>query len=98
MLSVGASGAIFGISVAMLVAGIRHKDLVPGDQTKMLGKGAIPFFVYNLVFGLAIPGISVVAHIGGASGGAAAALSRHPARRPPEFEYSGWRLTFPSSF
>ncbi|HMD97105.1 MAG TPA: rhomboid family intramembrane serine protease [Terriglobia bacterium] len=73
VLSVGASGAIFGIGGAMLVVGLRHRDLVPGDLAKMLGKGAIPFFVYNLAFGLAIPGINVVAHIGGALGGAAAA-------------------------
>jgi len=57
----------------MLVVGFRHRDLVPGNLAKMLGKGAIPFFVYNLAFGLAIPGINVVAHIGGALGGAATA-------------------------
>jgi membrane associated rhomboid family serine protease len=73
MISVGASGAIFGIGGAMLVLGMRRADLVPNNLMKMSGRGMIPFFVYNLAFGLVIPAINVVAHVGGALGGGAVA-------------------------
>jgi len=46
------------------------------ESSPMSGWGMIPFFVYNLAFDLVIPAINVVAHIGGALGGAAAASAR----------------------
>jgi rhomboid protease GluP len=68
VLSVGASGAIFGIAGAMLALGERRAVVMPKNMT-----GIVLFLVYNLIYGLSNPGINVVAHIGGALGGAAVA-------------------------
>ena len=66
-LTVGASGAIFGLmSAAFIIA--RHRGL---EQVA----GQIGFYVIlNLVFTFSISGISVGGHIGGLIGGALAAL------------------------
>lgn len=73
VVSAGASGAIFGIGGAMLALGLRRANVLPKNLMKILGRGTFPFFAYNLVFGLVIPGINLVAHTGGALGGAAVA-------------------------
>ena len=71
LICLGASGAIFGIGGAMLVLGVRRADVVPLNLANTWA--TLPFFAYNLVFGLAIPGINLMAHLGGALGGAGAA-------------------------
>jgi membrane associated rhomboid family serine protease len=65
--TVGASGAIFGILGAALV--LEHQ------RNYVLGGGAIGIIVLNLVFTFAIPGISIGGHLGGLVGGALAALA-----------------------
>jgi membrane associated rhomboid family serine protease len=85
-LTVGASGAIFGLmSAAFIVA--RHRGI---EQLA----GQIAFFiVINLFFTLGVGGISVGGHLGGLVGGALAGLlivfAERRARRPVELEALG---------
>jgi len=64
-LSVGASGAIFGIAGALLPAIFLHGN----RQLRMALRGHLTsvalFVVYNLAFGAMIPGIDNAAHLGG---------------------------------
>jgi membrane associated rhomboid family serine protease len=68
--TVGASGAIFGILGAALV--------LESQRNYVLGGQALGFIVINLVLTVAIPNISVGGHLGGLAGGALSmfALSR----------------------
>lgn len=67
--SVGASGAVFGITGALLVAVFQHRENLP----KAFGKQTISslgvFIVYALMQGFAKQGIDNAAHIGGLIGG-----------------------------
>jgi membrane associated rhomboid family serine protease len=65
--TVGASGAIFGLMAAAFVIA-RHRGV---DQ---LASQIGLFVVLNLVFTFSVPGISIGGHIGGLIGGALAAL------------------------
>ena len=71
--SVGASGAVFGIAGALLMAVFLHRERLP----RLFGKrtlGGIGFFVvYSLVQGLA-PGVDNAAHVGGLLAGMALAF------------------------
>jgi membrane associated rhomboid family serine protease len=66
-LTVGASGAVFGILGAALV--------LERQQTFVLGGSAITLIVLNLAFTFAVPGISIGGHLGGLAGGALAILA-----------------------
>ena len=66
-LTVGASGAIFGILGAAFV--------LERQRTYVLGGGAGMLIVLNLVFSLAVPGISIGGHLGGLAGGALGTLA-----------------------
>jgi rhomboid protease GluP len=67
--SVGASGAVFGVTGAMLVGVFQHRDKLPkafGKQTV----SSIGFFIlYALMQGFTHKGIDNAAHIGGLIGG-----------------------------
>lgn len=63
--SVGASGAIFGLFGAMLYFGYKYRATLDG----FLRSGIIPVIVINLLLGFMIPGIDVYGHIGGLLGG-----------------------------
>jgi rhomboid protease GluP len=76
--SAGASGAIFGVAGAMLVSGYRHHRFLRPQVMSVFGPGLVPFFLYNLVFGLVNSKINLAAHIGGAIGGAACAFVFRP--------------------
>ncbi len=65
--TVGASGAIFGILGAAIV--------LERQQTFVLGGSAITLLVVNLAFTFAVPGISIGGHLGGLAGGALAILA-----------------------
>ena len=65
--TVGASGAIFGILGAAIV--------LERQQTYVLGGSAITLLVLNLVLTFTIPGISIGGHLGGLAGGALAILA-----------------------
>jgi membrane associated rhomboid family serine protease len=66
-LTVGASGAIFGILGAAFV--------LERQRTYVLGGGAGMLIVLNLVFSIAVPGISIGGHLGGLAGGALGTLA-----------------------
>jgi len=67
--SVGASGAIFGVAGALLVGVFQHREQLP----KIFGKqtlSSIGFFVvYSLMQGFSNHGIDNAAHVGGLVGG-----------------------------
>lgn len=63
--SVGASGAIFGLFGAMLYFGYKYRATLDG----FLRSRIIPVIVINLLLGFMIPGIDVYGHIGGLLGG-----------------------------
>ena len=65
--TVGASGAIFGILGAALV--------FERQRNYVLGGSALSIIVLNLVLTFAIPNISIGGHLGGLAGGAAAAFA-----------------------
>jgi membrane associated rhomboid family serine protease len=66
-ITVGASGAIFGILGAAIV--------LERQGTYVLGGSALPLLMVNLAFTFAVPGISIGGHLGGAIGGALAILA-----------------------
>jgi membrane associated rhomboid family serine protease len=66
-LTVGASGAIFGILGAAFV--------LERQRTYVLGGGAGALIVLNIIFSLAVPGISIGGHLGGLAGGAIGTLA-----------------------
>ena len=63
--SVGASGAIFGLFGAMLYFGYKYRATLDG----FLRSGIIPVILINLLLGFIVPNIDVSAHIGGLFGG-----------------------------
>ena len=65
--TVGASGAIFGILGAAIV--------LERQGTYVLGGSALTLLIVNLAFTFAVPGISIGGHLGGAIGGALAILA-----------------------
>ena len=64
-LTVGASGAIFGLLGALLVG---HR----AAGVSFRSSGILTLLVINLVFTFAVPGISIGGHLGGLAGGLAA--------------------------
>jgi membrane associated rhomboid family serine protease len=66
-ITVGASGALFGMLGAALV--------LERGGTYVFGGGALGVIVLNLAFTFLIPGISIGGHIGGLVGGALCALA-----------------------
>jgi membrane associated rhomboid family serine protease len=66
-LTVGASGAIFGILGAAFV--------LERQRTYVLGGGAMSIIALNLAFTFFIPGISIGGHLGGLAGGALGVLA-----------------------
>ncbi|HXW15270.1 MAG TPA: rhomboid family intramembrane serine protease [Terriglobia bacterium] len=78
--SVGASGAIFGIAGAMLVTGYVHRDAIPPRWGRAFGKGMLPFIILNLAFGLSVHGIDNWGHLGGLATGVLLAFVIPPPR------------------
>ena len=78
--SVGASGAIFGIAGAMLVTGYVHRDVIPPRWGRAFGRGMIPFIVLNLALGFSMHGIDNWGHLGGLASGALLAFVIPPPR------------------
>ena len=64
-ISVGASGAVFGLAGLVLVALLRHRDLLPRLLGKQMLRGIGFFVVYSLVQGYWQTGVDNAAHIGG---------------------------------
>ena len=68
-LSVGASGAIFGLLGALLCMGLKHRELF----RRTIGRDVIITIVFNIAYGFSRSGIDNYAHIGGLVGGFLAA-------------------------
>jgi membrane associated rhomboid family serine protease len=66
-LTVGASGAIFGILGAAF--------MLERQRIYVFGGGALSIIVLNIVFTFAVPGISIGGHFGGLAGGAVGILA-----------------------
>ena len=76
----GASGAVFGIMAAAVV-GMRQRGMNP------LRTGLGATFAINIVFTLAIPGVSIGGHFGGALAGAVCGAVLFA---PREWRLPGW--------
>ncbi|NTV97244.1 MAG: rhomboid family intramembrane serine protease, partial [Thiobacillus sp.] len=69
VVSVGASGAVFGVTGALLVAVWQHRDKLPKTFSKEMLSGIGFFVVYSLMQGFGKAGIDNAAHVGGLLGG-----------------------------
>ena len=79
-MTVGASGAIFGLFGALLAIGVRM-----GKRGRSLISQTLPILLINLVFTFAIPFISKAGHLGGLASGFVAGLALYAMRtRTPE--------------
>lgn len=67
--SVGASGAVFGVLGMLLAFLATHRHLIPGSVLRALRNSAMVFVGYSLVFGFIQPGIDNAAHLGGLAAG-----------------------------
>ncbi|BDT66425.1 rhomboid protease GlpG [Comamonadaceae bacterium OS-1] len=68
--SVGASGAVFGLAGVVLVAVLRHRDSMPRLFGKPMLRGIGFFVVYSLAQGFLQTGVDNAAHVGGLLAGA----------------------------
>jgi len=66
--SVGASGAIFGVSSAVVMFFYKY-DLLYNDRNKQIGVVLFAWAIYSIFNGLTVPYIANFAHIGGFLGG-----------------------------
>ena len=88
VISVGASGAIFGVAGALLVAVLQHRDKLPATFSKQTLQGVTLFIGYALLQGFSKQGVDNGAHIGGLIGGMIAAYVL-----PEKFDLAHYRRT-----
>jgi rhomboid protease GluP len=69
--SVGASGAVFGVLGALLAAGQQNRSQLPRILTRRLLLSQGIFVLYALIEGLRTQGVDNAAHVGGLAAGAA---------------------------
>lgn len=81
--SVGASGAVFGIVGALVVGVYQHRHQLPRQFVRPLVGGMLPFLAYSLLMGASQAHIDNGAHVGGLLAGALVALAL-PERFDPE--------------
>ncbi|QDV34576.1 rhomboid family intramembrane serine protease [Tautonia plasticadhaerens] len=74
VVSVGASGAIFGLIGGLGAFLVSHRTAIPAQVLVRMRGGVVAFVLYNTLFGLAIPGIDNAAHLGGLVSGLLAGL------------------------
>lgn len=67
--SVGASGAIFGVYGALLAYLLLQRGSVPGEVFREMRSATLGFIGYSLFAGFSLPGIDNGAHLGGLAGG-----------------------------
>lgn len=78
LMSVGASGALFG-AVGMLVAfGIRYRGRIPRRFRNLFGFGLVPWVILIFVLGILMRGIDNWAHLGGLVTGLIMGLALKP--------------------
>jgi rhomboid protease GluP len=85
--SVGASGALFGLVGAVLVHSYRRRDSALGRANL---QWVLMIIVLNLVIGFSVPRIDIMAHVGGAVGGAACATVAELLDRRKAVEWAGY--------
>jgi membrane associated rhomboid family serine protease len=73
-ISVGASGALFGLIGVLFVFGIKFRHELPDGFKRAFGTGMLPTILLNIFIGFAVPVIDNAAHLGGLVAGAALAL------------------------
>ena len=74
VLSVGASGAVFGAFGGLMGFVLFRHESIPKHILGRLRVSGSSFLFYNLIFGLSIPGIDMAAHAGGLVAGFASGL------------------------
>jgi rhomboid protease GluP len=82
VVSVGASGAIFGVLGALGAFYALHRERMDQRTAKQAG-GLLVFVGYNLLFGFAATGIDMYAHVGGLAGGFLCGLAIEVGRTGP---------------
>ena len=92
--SVGASGAVFGIFGALLTFVFLYRHFMPKEAVAALRKNAIIVLGLNFFLGFSIEAIDMAAHLGGFLGGivATAALCRLP--RPMSLKTQRLRMAW----
>lgn len=73
-ISVGASGALFGLIGVLFVFGIKFRHELPEGFKRAFGTGMLPTILLNIFIGYMIPVIDNAAHMGGLAMGALLAL------------------------
>jgi membrane associated rhomboid family serine protease len=73
-ISVGASGALFGLIGVLFVFGIKFRRELPEGFKRAFGTGMLPTILLNIAIGFMIPVIDNAAHLGGLIAGASLAL------------------------
>lgn len=81
--SVGASGAVFGIAGALMVGVYQHRHALPKHFSRPLISGMLPFVGYSLLMGFTQANIDNGAHVGGLLVGALVAWAL-PERFDPD--------------
>lgn len=81
-ISVGASGAIFGLAGATAIYFWRYHENF-GDAGRSVLRNVMAVIAFNLVFGFTNPQIDNAGHLGGLIGGALVALGLLPTYRAP---------------
>ncbi len=79
--SVGASGAVFGIAGALLTVVFKHRHSLPRLFNRQVLGGMVVFVGYSLLMGLSKAGVDNAAHVGGLAAGAVLG-----ALLPPRFD------------
>lgn len=81
--SVGASGAIFGVYGALLAFALTHRGVFPPEVLRRQRNSLVGFLLYNVAFAFADPRIDLAGHAGGLLTGVAAGwLLRRDLARP----------------
>jgi membrane associated rhomboid family serine protease len=84
--SVGASGALFGLIGVLFVFGLKFRRELPEGFKRAFGTGMLPTILINIFIGYAIPVIDNAAHMGGLLMGGLLALVvgyKRPGERGP---------------
>ncbi len=72
--SCGASGVVFGAWAALVVFGWQHRALLPARYRRYFLGALLPYAIFSLYAGLAIPQVDIFGHLGGLLAGGAAAV------------------------
>lgn len=90
--SCGASGMVFGVWGAAAVFGIRYRDLLPDKYRKYFLGNVIPYSLFTLYLGFAMPGIDNWGHLGGLISGCVVALLLPPRLLSPQHRFLRTKL------